>query len=69
MLVNEHSEQAMRKDWEVVEICWAVLGMRERLKWEKGHQLYRQAFWEPKSQLEKKEIGKDHPCARRSCFV
>lgn len=31
MLVNEHSEEALRKDWEVVE-SWAVLGMRERVK-------------------------------------
>jgi len=89
MLVNEHSETAMRKDWEVVD-SWAVLGMRERVKcsylgyaellflssncsllffgsrsaepdhvvWEKGHQLYRQAFKEPKTQLEKKRLAK-----------
>jgi len=31
MLVNQHSEEALRKDWEVVE-SWAVLGMRERVK-------------------------------------
>ena len=31
MLVNQHSEEAMRKDWEVVD-SWAVLGMRERVK-------------------------------------
>ncbi len=31
LLVNQHSEEAMRKDREVVE-SWAVLGMRERVK-------------------------------------
>jgi len=97
MLVNGHSEEAMRKEWEVVD-SWAVLGMRERVKcsylgyvgtflyfyfyfsfikfffgvvcilyrsaepdhvvWEKGHQLYCQAFKEPKTQLEKKRLAK-----------
>ena len=30
----------------------------DRVVWEKGHQLYRQAFKEPKTQLEKKRLGK-----------
>jgi len=30
----------------------------DRVVWEKGHQLFRQAFKEPKTQLEKKRLAK-----------
>ena len=32
MLVNQHDEEAMRFDWDVVQGL-AVLGMEDRLKW------------------------------------
>ncbi|KAF9529087.1 hypothetical protein CPB83DRAFT_853201 [Crepidotus variabilis] len=70
LLVNQRSEEALRAEWEAVT-SWAVLGMRERVKfsymgsaepdrvvWEKGHLLYRQAFKEPKTPLEQKKLAK-----------
>ncbi|KAJ3569106.1 hypothetical protein NP233_g5272 [Leucocoprinus birnbaumii] len=72
LLADQASEQSFKEDWEIVRSL-AELGMEERHKysfklsgqsepdresWGRAHQLFIQAFKEPRSQQEAKKLGK-----------
>lgn len=72
LLADQTSEKAFKEDWEIVRSL-AELGMEERHKysfklsgqsepdretWRRAHQLFVQAFKEPKSQQDAKKLAK-----------